>query len=67
SLGGSGLVLQPSIFDCLFLDLLSHLQDFRAAAVVDIGRCQIVQALVVSGVGLMQLRRGLWPRRWWQA
>jgi hypothetical protein len=50
SLGGRGLVLQPAFLDCLFLDLLSHLQDFGTAAVVDIGRGQIAQALVVAMV-----------------
>ena len=43
-------MLQPAFSDCLFLDLLSHLQDIRAAAVVDVGGCQIGQALVGSMV-----------------
>ena len=43
-------MLQPAFSDCLFLDLLSHLQDLRASAVVDIGGSQVVQALVVAMV-----------------
>ncbi len=43
-------MLQAAFSDCLFLDLLSHLQDFRAAAVVDVGGCRIAQALVVAVV-----------------
>jgi hypothetical protein len=31
SLGGHGLMLQPAFLDCLLLDLLSLLQDFRTA------------------------------------
>jgi len=43
-------VLQPAFLDGLFLDLLSHLQDLRAATVVDVGGRQVVQALVVTMV-----------------
>ena len=43
-------MLQPAFSDCLFLDLLSHLQDIRASAVIDVGGCQVVQALVVAMV-----------------
>ena len=43
-------MLQPAISDCLLFDLLSHLQDFRAAPVVDVSRGQVVQALVVAVV-----------------
>jgi len=43
-------VLQPAFSDCLLFDLLSHLQDFRAAPVADVGRGQVVQALVVAVV-----------------
>ncbi len=43
-------MLQPAFSDCLFLDLLSHLQDFRASSVVDVGGRQIAQALVVAMV-----------------
>jgi hypothetical protein len=50
SLSGSGLVLQPAFSDCLFRDLLSHLQDLGSAAVIDVGRRQVVQALVVTMV-----------------
>ena len=38
-------MLQAALSDGLLLDLLSHLQDFRAAAVIDIGGCQVGQAL----------------------
>lgn len=48
SLGCSGLVLQATFSDCLFLDLLSHFQDFRAASVVDVGWRQVGEALVVA-------------------
>ncbi len=34
-------MLQPAFSDCLFLDLLSHLQDLRASAVIDVGGCQV--------------------------
>jgi hypothetical protein len=50
SLGGRGLVLQPSLSDSLLLDLLSHFQDFRAATVVDVGRGQVCQALMIAVV-----------------
>lgn len=43
-------MLQPAISDCLLLDLLSHLQDLRAAAVIEIGGCQVGQALGVAMV-----------------
>ena len=43
-------MLQPAFSDCLFLDLLSHLQDLRAAAVIDVGGGQVVQVLVVAMV-----------------
>ena len=43
-------MLQPAFSDCLFLDLLSHLQDIRASAVIDVGGCQVVQALEVEMV-----------------
>ena len=41
---------QAAFSDCLFPDLLSHLRDLRAAPVVDIGGCQVIQALVVTMV-----------------
>ena len=50
SLGGCGMMLQPAFSDCLFLDLLSHLQDFGTAAEVDVCRRQVGQALVVAMV-----------------
>ena len=43
-------MLQPAFSDCLLLDLLFHLQDVRAAPVIDVGRGQVVQALVVAVV-----------------
>jgi hypothetical protein len=50
SLGGSGLVLQAAFSECQFLDLLSYHQDLRASALVDIGRGEIAEALVVAVV-----------------
>ncbi len=41
-------MLQPTFSDCLFLDLLSHLQNSRTAAVIDVGGRQVGQALVVA-------------------
>ena len=41
-------MLQPALSDCLFLDLLSHFQDRPTPTVVDVGRRQVIQALVVS-------------------
>ena len=43
-------MLQSAFSDCLFLDLLSHFQDLRASAVIDVGGCQVGQALVVAMV-----------------
>ena len=43
-------MLQPAFSDCLFLYLLSHFQDPLASAVIDVGGCQVVKALVVSTV-----------------
>ena len=43
-------MLQAAFFECLFLDLLSLLQDLCAATVIDVVRCQVVQALVVAVV-----------------
>lgn len=43
-------MLQLEFSDCLFLDLLSDLQDLGATAVIDVGGCQVVQALVVAMV-----------------
>jgi uncharacterized linocin/CFP29 family protein len=44
------LALQPAFSDCLFLDLLSHFQDFRAAPVIDVCGCKVAQALMVAMV-----------------
>ena len=43
-------MLQAAFSDCLFLDLLSHLQDFGAATEVDVGGRQVGQALMVAVV-----------------
>lgn len=43
-------MLQPAFSDCLFLDLLSHLQDLCPATVINVGGGQVVQALVVAVV-----------------
>ncbi len=43
-------MLQPAFSDCLLLDLLSHLQDLFTATVVDVGGCQVGQALVIAVV-----------------
>ena len=44
------MVLQPAVLVCLFVDILSHLQDSCASAVINLGRCHVVQALVVAVV-----------------
>lgn len=41
-------MLQPTFSDCLFLNPRSHLQNFGAAAVIDVGRGQITEALGAS-------------------
>ena len=41
-------MLQPPSLDGLGFDLLSHFQDLRTAAVIDVGGRQVSQALVVS-------------------
>ena len=41
-------MLHPAFSACLFLDLLSHLQDLSTAPVIDISRRQIAEALVVT-------------------
>lgn len=43
-------MLQAAFSECLFLDVLSHFQDLRASVMVDIGRRQINEALVVAVV-----------------
>ena len=43
-------MLQEAVPDCLLLDLLSRFQDFRAAAVIDVGGCQVRQALMIAAV-----------------
>ena len=41
-------MLQAAFSQCLFLDLLSHLQEIRAATVIDICGRQVADAVVVS-------------------
>ena len=41
-------MLQAAFPNGLLLDLLSHEQDLRAAAVVDVGGRQVAEALVVA-------------------
>lgn len=43
-------MLQAAFSECLFLDLLSYLQDLRAATVINIGGRQVADTLVVSVV-----------------
>ncbi len=45
--------LQAAFLDCLFLDPPSHLKDIRAPTVIDIGGCQVVDALAVLVVGVV--------------
>jgi hypothetical protein len=49
-LGGSFEVEQASLSDCLLFDVLALEQDGLCSTKVDIGRCEIVQALVVAMV-----------------
>lgn len=46
----SGLVLRAAFSECLILDLLSPLQDFRPASLINVGGCEVGQALVVTSV-----------------
>ena len=41
-------MLQAALADCQFLDLLPFTQDGFVAPAVDVGRCDVVQALVVA-------------------
>ena len=43
-------MLQPAFSDCLYFDLLSHFQNLWTSAVIDVGGCQVAQALVVAVV-----------------
>lgn len=43
-------MLQAACLDGQLLNLLSHLQDFRAATVVNVCRGQVAKALVVAAV-----------------
>lgn len=52
-LGGEPAVLQAPMFECLSLDPFSSFDDGRGPAEVGIGRCHIVEALVVSAVVVM--------------
>ena len=46
-------MLQAPMFECLSLDPFSSFDDGRSPAEVGIGRCHIVEALVVSAVVVM--------------
>ena len=46
-------MLQPAFPDCLFPDLLSRLQDSRAAALIDICGSQVGQALVIAVIVIL--------------
>ena len=52
-LGGSFEVEQASLSDCLLLDALALEQDGLCSTEVDIGGCEIVQALVVPMLVVM--------------
>jgi hypothetical protein len=52
-LSGEPAVLQAPMFDGLSLDPFSSFDDGRSPAEVGIGRCHIVEALVVSAVVVM--------------
>lgn len=41
-------MLQAAFSECLFLDLLSHLQDLGAASMINVVGCQVCQTLVVA-------------------
>ena len=41
-------MLQAALSDCLFLDLFPFSQNGFVASEVDVGRCDVVQALVVA-------------------
>ena len=43
-------MLQASFLDCQFLDLLPVSEDGFSPAEVDVGRCDVVQAFVVTAV-----------------
>ena len=47
------MVLQASILNGLLLDILSLFQDLVSSAEVDIRRCEIAEALVVSAIVIM--------------
>lgn len=40
---------QPTLSDCLFLDLFYRLQDFVSTPGIYIGRCQTAEALMKAG------------------
>ena len=43
-------MLQATLFECLSFDPFSFQQDGLTASKVDVGRCEIAEALVVSQV-----------------
>ena len=49
-LGGVSLVLQSSELDGVAFDPFALEQDGLAASEVDVGRCEVLQALVVAAV-----------------
>ena len=46
-------MLQAPFSDCLFLNLLSHVQNFCALSVMDVFGCEAILALVVTMVVLV--------------
>ena len=48
-------MLQAALSDCLFLDLFPFPDDGFAAAEVDVGGCDVVEALVVTLVVVIVL------------
>ena len=46
-------MLQASILDCGAFDLFSVHEDFLAASAIDVGRREIVQALVIAAMIVM--------------
>lgn len=52
-LSGVCVVLQASVLNGLLLDPFSLFQDFVSSAEIDIRRCEIAEALMVSAVVVM--------------
>ena len=49
-LGDRFLVLQAAFLDCQFLDFLPFSEDSFSPAEVDVGRCDVVQALMIAAM-----------------